>query len=259
MNASSLSLGFYDGDGTRSWALVGRGPNGWALVDAASEDPNEPIHQALQRLRERWPKGVSPRLGIELGLAHIQVIIGNRPDREIVAAERLDRDDPALLVRIERYGDDRIAVSIPLAALNAVVEPWRSLGIEPQDVEPLEIAWARAYPHMDALLYMPDLTRGRLLTFGERGFRTERLPDFTDGEKLEDWEITDRVVEYVRSARGSVKQLKSAILLGDSLVNVPDADGDLEDSEMFTVANHVSPEWADAFVLALAAAVGVAR
>ena len=63
----------------------------------------------------------------------------------------------------------------------------------------------------------------------------------------------------MRSARGSVKQLKSAILLGDSLVNVPDADGDLEDSEMFTVANHVSPEWADAFVLALAAAVGVAR
>jgi hypothetical protein len=253
MNA--FSLGFFDGDGVRSWALVGNGPNGWALIDAASEDPTEPLAHALARLRSKWPRGISPRLGVELGQAHIQIIIGDRPEREIVAAERLDREDQTLPVRVQRYGDDRIAVSLPRAVIDNAIEPWREAGIEPLDIEPLEIAWARAFPSMDALIYMPDRSRGRLLTFGERGFRTERLPDFTDGEELEAWEVTDRIVEYVRNARGNVERLKSAVILGDSAEGVPEADGDLEESQVFSVANQSSPPWADAFVLALAAAV----
>jgi hypothetical protein len=253
---SVFSLGVSEGADRRSWALIGRGPSGWALIDADDGDLSEPLGDAVNRWKTRWPKRVRPRLALPFEEARIRPIVGDRPEREIIAAERLEwTGTDELLVTVVPFGEDRLAVSVPRTVVESALGDWRDLGIEPVDIEPLEIAWARAFPDDDAILHAPTLERGFLVTFGDRVFMTERLPNFADGDLTVD-EIAERLVQSIRGARATVERLRHAVAYGEHepLTLISDRDGDLVITPL-RVAGEASPVWSDAFVIALGAAV----
>lgn len=247
---SLLSLGFYSRPNDLIWALSGFGKQGWGLVEAGTFEG--PIESAIQSLKKKWPRGIRPRIGVPFGRTRCRTIIGDRKTSHIISAERIDQGDETLLVKVVPFGEDRMSVSLPRNIVADLMTPWRDAGIEPMDVEPLEIAWSRAYPHADALIHMPSLNDGNLVVFSERQIHTERLPDLSEG--LETHEITSNIVEHIRQARGNVEKIQTAVIHGNGLDDIPSVDGDLESTHC-SIGGEMSPTWADAFVLSLAAAV----
>jgi hypothetical protein len=227
-------------DATLAWALMERTAPGWAIADAGVHE-GATLRIALASARRRFPK-IRPRVGIGWGVA--ELFVGtNEPAREISAAVRIETNERDRVVSVNRHGSRCLVAHAARAEVAAVLDAWRSCGIDPRGAEPPESAWLRTVGWDAPVL---NLLEGPGYLLVARPDRLERYRFERSG--AEDYQA---IALLIRRARHEVGAVDRIIAIGAVPPGLANEEAGVAFEE-FSALGIASPPWADAVALASA-------